>query len=164
MSAPATTRSPAFLDISRDLLTSGYQVKFQADGSSMYPTIRNRETITVASVDPSAIRPGDIALYRCERGVIAHRVRRIERGGDGPPVFRLRGDAADGDDAPVEADQILGLVRFVDRDGRRLAVAGRWARVRQALRIGASRLKGRLGRREHRAGREQPGRAPSGPK
>ena len=37
----------ATLDVSRDLLAGGYQVKFQADGSSMYPTIRASESITL---------------------------------------------------------------------------------------------------------------------
>jgi hypothetical protein len=44
----------------------------------MYPTIRNNEVIGVEPVKPSQVKRGDIILYRTDRGVIAHRVVRIE--------------------------------------------------------------------------------------
>ncbi len=58
----------------------------------MHPTIKDGETITVEPVKPSGIKRGDIVLYRFEKGVIAHRVVRIEKNG-GAPLFILRGDA-----------------------------------------------------------------------
>ena len=141
MTATPVPPAAAFLDVSRELLARGVHVRFRADGSSMYPTIRDTETITVASTEASAIRRGDIVLYRQGHGVIAHRVRRIESLPDGGRTFVLRGDAADSDDAPIGAEQILGKVLFVDRASRRVALAGRWARLRQAVRASASRLK-----------------------
>jgi len=68
-----------FSDISAELLRRGARVRFRATGRSMQPTILEGEAITVEPVAPAAITPGDILLYRWKRGVIAHRVIRIER-------------------------------------------------------------------------------------
>ena len=108
----------------------------------MHPTIRDQELITIAAVAPSQIRRGDIILCRHRRGVVAHRVVRIERGNRATPILVLRGDAADCCDAPVAPDQVLGKVLAVDRAGRRVSLAGRWARLRRVLRLCGSRLKG----------------------
>lgn len=142
MNAREATSPAAFLDVSRDLLARGYQVRFQATGSSMYPTIRHQDLVTVAAGDASAIKTGDIVLYRLGEGVIAHRVIGIERTPDGR-VGRvaLRGDWADLPDAPVEPDQILGRVLAVDRDGRHITLIGPWARLRQRARASLSKAK-----------------------
>ena len=139
-----STPSATFLDISSGLLERGYRVRFRAEGWSMHPTIRDSEVITIASVAPSEIRKGDIILYRYRRGVVAHRVVRIEREARATPMLVLRGDAADRCDAPVAPEQVLGQVLAVDRAGRRIDLAGRWARVRRLLRLCGSRLKGAL--------------------
>jgi signal peptidase I len=68
-----------FADIAMELLERGHSVKFRAPGRSMHPTIRAEETITVEPIEPSAVKRGDIILYRSESGVIAHRVIRIEK-------------------------------------------------------------------------------------
>jgi hypothetical protein len=71
--------SEMFTDITMELLERGHSVKFRAPGRSMHPTIRAEETITVEPIEPSAVKRGDIILYRIESGVIAHRVIRIEK-------------------------------------------------------------------------------------
>jgi hypothetical protein len=68
-----------FADVVVDLLRRGARVRFQAPGWSMYPTIKNGEVIGVEPVKPSQVKWGDIILYRNGRGVIAHRVVRIEK-------------------------------------------------------------------------------------
>lgn len=68
-----------FSDVSAELLRRGARVRFRATGRSMQPTILEGEAITVEPVATTAITPGDILLYRWKRGVIAHRVIRIER-------------------------------------------------------------------------------------
>lgn len=136
MNATDRACSVTLPDVSSVLLALGYSVRFRANGSSMYPTIRDGELITVVPAGPSEVRKGDIVLYRSDHGVIAHRVK-----GSGPTRFRLRGDAADADDAPVGPQRILGKVVFVHRGCRRIRLAARWARLRQGLRADASRLK-----------------------
>jgi hypothetical protein len=102
----------------------------------MYPTIWDGDLITVQPIKPSDVITGDIILYRREFGAVAHRVMHIFKPGaknwrDAPKgpqdrsssetlQFFLRGDAAISDDDPVGADQILGKVVSVERNGRRL--------------------------------------------
>ncbi len=130
----------------------------------MQPTILEGEAITVEPVATAAITPGDILLYRWKRGVIAHRVIRIERTNGGadpqpsvlsPPSsvlgaqssvlspqssFVLRGDASVSYDCPVEPEQVLGRVVAVERAGRRIDLAGRRAKLKRTCRVWASRL------------------------
>jgi polysaccharide biosynthesis/export protein len=94
-----------FLDISSELLQSGYSIEFQANGNSMYPAIKNGEMITVQPVEISNIKAGDVVLYRNQNRVIAHRVVRVK---DSQVI--LRGDSVQTFDAPIYAHQILGKV------------------------------------------------------
>lgn len=123
-----------FEKICTELLREGHAVKFRAPGDSMYPTICNGDVISVSPIKTSAIITGDIILYRHKSGVAAHRVIRIvqksahhakhsplkTQSSDLSPqhCFILRGDAAVVCDEPVTADQILGKVTAVERDGQ----------------------------------------------
>ncbi|MDA2910073.1 hypothetical protein MYX04_03955 [Nitrospiraceae bacterium AH_259_D15_M11_P09] len=148
-------RSPdVFSDVSAELLRRGARVRFRATGRSMQPTIHEGEAITVEPVAPAAVTRGDILLYRWERGVIAHRVIRIERKKGGAVTqssvlsphdsLILRGDASASCDCPVEPEQVLGKVVAVERAGRRIDLAGRRAKLKRTCRVWASRLVHRL--------------------
>jgi polysaccharide biosynthesis/export protein len=95
-----------FIDISSELLQSGYNIEFQATGNSMYPAIKDGEMITVQPAEISDIKARDVVLYRNQSRVIAHRVVQIEENSQ----LILRGDASENFDAPVEPQQILGKV------------------------------------------------------
>jgi signal peptidase I len=128
------------VDIVSDLLRRGHSVRFRAKGGSMRPTIREGEAITVAPVRPAGIRRGDVILYRSARGVIAHRVARVERHPDGGLVFLPRGDASRGRDDPVEKAAILGSVVAVERGGRARDPAALRARALAVTWAAAARL------------------------
>jgi signal peptidase I len=140
-----------FADVSTELLRSGQGIRFRAPGRSMYPTIKEGETITVQPVAPSVVRRGDIILYRFEGGVIAHRVVRIERKKGDPMtqpstlsphyLFILRPDASDICDDPVEPSQVLGKVVSVERNGRIIDLYGRRVKMLRTAHVCASRLK-----------------------
>ena len=130
-----------FVDVSMDLLHRGQSIRFRAPGRSMYPTIKEEETITVQPMAPSAIKMGDIILYRLEGIVIAHRVVRIERGEDGDSRFILRGDASSDPDEPVEPAQVLGKVVSVERGGHSIDLCSRNAKMLRTAYVWASRLK-----------------------
>ena len=135
-------------------------MRFRPSGRSMYPSIREGELVTVEPVVASDVTLGDIVLYRCERGLIAHRVIQVSRSraelnayraagfslraSSGPDewVFRLQGDASLCCDQPVEAHQILGRVTRVERAGRSVALASRGAKLWHKARRLASGLKG----------------------
>jgi phage repressor protein C with HTH and peptisase S24 domain len=132
-----TVNSVRFIETLEDLLGRGHVVRFQADGWSMHPTIRYGETIIVEPLGDSAVRTGDVLLYRHLRSAIAHRLVRVTS-----TELVLRGDAADSCDAPVSSDQLLGRVVAVERRGRTVRLdylSGLWssilARALRRLRI-----------------------------
>jgi signal peptidase len=133
-----------FLEVSTDLLSQGYGVRFRPGGHSMHPTIRDGEAVTVEPVEPGNVKRGDVVLYRTSSGVIAHRVIRIERREDKPGVFHLRGDASTSRDAPVGAEQILGRVISVERMGRTVSLVNLRAKILDPVRVRLFRLKARL--------------------
>jgi phage repressor protein C with HTH and peptisase S24 domain len=122
-----TVNSMRFIETLEDLLGRGHVVRFQADGWSMHPTIRYGETIIVEPLGDSAVRTGDVLLYRHLRSAIAHRLVRVTS-----TELVLRGDAADSCDAPVSSDQLLGRVVAVERRGRTVRLdylSGLWSSI-----------------------------------
>ncbi len=131
--------SKLLLHLTTELLSQGTTVRFRASGRSMYPSIREGELITVEPVRASDVKLGDIVLYRSERGPIAHRV--VEIASRDTHVFRLRGDASLSSDEPVGAEQILGRVVSVKRNGRAVQLATPGAKLWHKARQCASALK-----------------------
>jgi len=103
-------------EVIADLLARGHSVRFRATGHSMHPLIRCDDYLLVEPV--SQIRRGDVVLTLAERGLTAHRVVDVSRG-----YVTTRGDNAPGDDDPVEATRVLGVVTHAERDGRMLRVS-----------------------------------------
>jgi hypothetical protein len=128
------------LDLCTDLLDRGYHVRFRAPGRSMYPTIREGETITVKPILSKDVRKEDILLCRLEGSLIAHRVARIERSGDDAPHFILRDDTVGISYETVEAGQVLGRVVCVERNGRTVDPNSTRSRMRLAIHRAGSRL------------------------
>jgi phage repressor protein C with HTH and peptisase S24 domain len=110
-----------------DLLARGHAVEFQVHGDSMYPVIRENDTLHV--VPSHDFRRGDVVLVLAERGLTAHRV--IARRGT---TLILRGDNAPAADDPVEESQVLGKVMYALRDGKRVSVRSALARASALLR------------------------------
>jgi hypothetical protein len=139
-----------FIDVSTKLLRRGQCVRFRAPGLSMHPTIKEGETITVIPVSSFEVKRGDILLYLVGKKVIAHRVVGIEKkkrdssnqfSKFSPRLFLLRGDASTICDEPVEAQQILGKVVSVERDGRSINLCSRRAKIFRLAYKWASHLK-----------------------
>jgi signal peptidase I len=146
-----------FTDVTAGLLRQGYGVRFHAKGWSMCPTIQDGEMITVEPVVPSQVKRGDILLHHNGRGVIAHRVVRIARKRAFPnpqdtvldTSFVLRGDASSIYDEPVEANQVLGKVVSVERNGRLIDLGGWKSMIWYASHLCKSRLKRSIIRNIH---------------
>jgi signal peptidase I len=146
-------KSGLFLEVAEDLLKRGHRVRFRAKGNSMHPTIRHGEAIVVEPVSAAEVKTNDIALYRTERGVVAHRVirradpwvglttTRDEAGASSGPTFITRGDAAGDPDEPVSPEQILGKVVAVERRGRSIGLDTRRARTKNIIQVCALRCK-----------------------
>jgi signal peptidase I len=107
----------------------------------MYPTIRENEAITVEPVAPQDVKVGDIILYRSGESVVAHRVIQIEKGRGNTLRFILREDTWGTLDEPVEAEQILGKVVSVEREGRNIDLYSKRVKMRLFAHTLASRFK-----------------------
>jgi len=132
--------SNLFGEVIAEALTTGTVVRFSAEGTSMYPTIRDGEVITIAAVVPDDVVRGDVLLCRHDKRLLAHRVVHVTTRGP-ERVFRLRGDATADCDAPVGADEVVGKVISVCRNGRVAPLCGRAARLRYTVRRSASGAK-----------------------
>lgn len=112
--------SSDFHALAQEVLGRGGSFRFQAGGSSMHPFIRGGDVLLVEPVAPARLRPGEIIFYH--RGGTSHMVhrlvRRVEK--DGRLMFIAQGDNVVGADAPILAEQVLGMVVEIQRDGRRM--------------------------------------------
>ena len=138
--ASARRHSHVFAAVIDLALANGRFARFRAEGTSMYPTIRDGESIAIAAVAADDIVAGDVLLCRHGTRLLAHRVVGVAARGAGR-VFELRGDAKRACDAPVGADAVVGKVIAVHRGGRTVSLTGRAARLRRAARAAASRAK-----------------------
>ena len=132
--------SEIFSGVIEQALAAGTVVRFRAEGESMYPAIRDGETVTVTPVAPAAVARGDIVLFRYGRRLLAHRVVEVTMSGS-ERIFELRGDAKAASDGPVPGAAIVGRVVEVRRNGRLVPLAGARARVRRRVRATLSRAK-----------------------
>jgi signal peptidase len=86
----------------------------------MCPFIKDGDILEVEPIKLSALRPGDVAFFRRDGGVVqAHRVvRRVDI--DGVLALLTKGDSRLGFDDVVYAEQVLGRVVVVERETRRI--------------------------------------------
>jgi signal peptidase I len=127
-----------FYRLVTDALAAGTVVRFTAEGTSMHPTIRDGELVTITPAAAGDVVRGDVVLYQCRRRMLAHRLIAVSACG-AERRFHFRGDARAEADAPVGADALLGKVASVFRNGRATRLCGRGARWRHAARTLASR-------------------------
>ena len=81
---------------------------------SMTPTIPPGSVVLVSPADPATIKPGDVITYQMAPGVaeyVTHRVVRVQTDTN-PMSFITKGDANPGEDDPVPAGAVRGVVRF----------------------------------------------------
>lgn len=91
--------------------------RFQAQGYSMSPFIKNYDIITISPVFQNKVATGDIVvvLFRDKRSVLVHRI--IDRNNG---QFIIKGDNNKSDDGFFKTDQIIGVVTKVERNGRKI--------------------------------------------
>lgn len=109
----------AFAELAAEILLKGGSFQFRAHGASMAPFIRDGDLLTVAPVDATLLKIGDVALVRTRWDRLkAHRVvSKTVQGG--VLLLETRGDARLSPDRPVPGDRVLGRVVRAQR-GRRV--------------------------------------------
>jgi hypothetical protein len=134
--------SRLFRELSGQILASGLSLRFRVTGHSMSPTIRDGEAIVVEPVSISELTLNDIVLYRSRRGFTAHRLVGTRTKRNGTLLLLIRSDAVGNAVEPVQAEQILGKVVTLERDGRCIDLASRKAKAKQSIAFRAVRCKG----------------------
>ena len=132
--------SRLFRTLIEEALTAGTAVRFSAEGTSMHPTIRHGDVITISPVSAHDVVRGDVLLCRHNKRMLAHRLVAVTSHG-AERFFHLRGDGKAGCDAPVGADAVIGRVIAVRRNGRATPLGGRAARLRHRAWRSASSAK-----------------------
>jgi signal peptidase I len=103
-----------------EILKSGNRVRFQANGGSMQPFIRNNDILEVASLDSRRIKCGDVLLVETGEGrLLVHRVAKIDHR-DGISNYLITGDNSSAPDGWYRSENILGRLEVVERGTRRI--------------------------------------------
>lgn len=87
-------------------------------GRSMLPLIHDGDRVLVLH-GSNGVRRGDMVVFWCEGGLIAHRVLRIY-GRDAKLKFITKGDNVPYPDPPIDASEIVGRVLAIQRGGRQV--------------------------------------------
>ena len=125
----------------------------------MAPLIRAGDQVLVRMVGAEDIRFGDIAVFRRNGDLIVHRLFRKRRTG-GSLAFSEKGDAGIAL-APVDGDDIIGMVTIVRRRGRLFGLSSRLGRLASiglsawmyGVAAGVARLRSSRSRSIRRVGR-----------
>ncbi len=100
----------------RRLLDVGETLPFRISGGSMMPSLWPGERVTVHAIEPTALRIGEIVVFKTGESLVVHRIVRCPTDAS-TGCWVTRGDAAVDDDPPFAATELLGVVRSVRRWG-----------------------------------------------
>ena len=107
--------TPVIMELIEAVHEKGASFRFQARGYSMTPAIRDGDVITVAPLKNIKIGRGDVLAFRHpERPqLLVHRVLRKKE-----KCYFIKGDNCSDADGWIPAENILGIVTCVERQGK----------------------------------------------
>jgi hypothetical protein len=88
------------------------------DGESMKPFIRCGDVATIATI-PSYPRLGQVAVFFNDDQLIMHRITRRKKLPDGSWDLSMYGDSSPYSGGKVDSSQVIGVVRYLNRNSRR---------------------------------------------
>jgi signal peptidase I len=103
-----------------DLLKQGNSAELSAIGYSMFPTLRpgDKALIKPFNNNKPAV-PGIIIVARRDNTLVMHRLIEISKDATGNTEYVTRGDSTTENDPSWQADQIIGLVEYCNRKGKK---------------------------------------------
>lgn len=97
-----------------EALEKNGEVSFVSTGRSMLPVIRDRKDTITLTKPPRNIKQGDVAFYRRDNGqYILHRVMFVNA-----DTYVMRGDNQWDNEYNVRRDQIIGVLKAFERNGK----------------------------------------------
>jgi signal peptidase I len=115
MRSETRTDSWLFSELLRSLVKDGIEVRFRAEGRSMYPALRDGDVVQIEAMSDPA-EPGDVLMVESATGLRVHRV--VQRG----EQILTQGDCCFRDDGAVG---VLGKVQVASGDSSRPVPAQR---------------------------------------
>jgi len=108
-------------DLAGEVLRTFGNLRFEATGWSMLPSMWPGDTLMVERVSGDQVYVGDVVLVGRDGRLCAHRV--VSRSEDTEnPRWVTQGDAMAAPDPPVDESELLGRVSYLIRAGRLIAV------------------------------------------
>jgi signal peptidase I len=104
------------VNLFKDILRSGHDLKFKVTGRSMRPFINCGDVVTLRNVKPETLRYGQVIFYTDSHGTaVLHRVIARTEQTDGTIMFTTKGDGLGQADSPVQSKRVLGKAVKVKR-------------------------------------------------
>jgi len=108
-------------ELAGEVLRSFGNLRFEATGWSMLPSVWPGDTLMVERVSGDQVHIGDVVLVGRDGRLCAHRV--VSRSGDTETLrWVTQGDAMAAPDPPVNESELLGRVSYLVRAGRLIVV------------------------------------------
>jgi signal peptidase I len=104
-------------ELASEVLRSSGRLRLKVTGWSMLPSVWPGDTLVVESVSSEHVSEGDIVLFGRDRRLFAHRVVPATNDAQDRGIL-TRGDAMPQPDAPVSANELLGRVTHIERNGK----------------------------------------------
>lgn len=109
------------LPLIQEQLEKGGEVTFSPNGSSMLPFIRQGRDEVVIEKFNGMLKKYDIPFYRRANGqFVLHRVVKIEKDGS----YIMRGDHQKELEKGITNENIIGILKCVNRDGKKPILRG----------------------------------------
>lgn len=107
--------APMVMDLIEAVHEKGAAFRFKAKGYSMTPSIRDGDVITISPLKDIMPRRGDVVAFRYpdRPQMLVHRVLHA-----GEKKYYIKGDNTPEGDGWVPAENILGLITKVEREGK----------------------------------------------
>ena len=135
---PCTTT--AFAGLSADLLRLGKTLRFQAQGSSMQPLVRDGDILLDQPAGSRQVRVGDVVLCssQAEHLIVVHRVMRKRLTRDGIR-YLVQGDQVSQPDGWMTDEQVFGQLIAIDRNDLQIDMRHPKMRILSGLAVLRSR-------------------------
>ena len=108
---------PALAELMQAVLHKNVPFRFRAGGFSMAPFIKDGDVLTVTLLPERLHGMGRVAvfLHPVSGALAVHRIVAKKKSG-----YRLKGDSTDAADGIVPRAKLIGIIRKVERNGRKV--------------------------------------------